>query len=139
MAKRDSLLAHCIARAIIAEAGGLVSARDRWGDDAAGFRAEGAWRQIRLLAKVTPKASRVAAFIVMWAWQMRDESKDALTITEFQRYWNEGERQAYRHQAEFRELWSEVDTPNELARQVVPHLGAKLDARKLPTTVPVLA
>ena len=70
-----------------------------------------------LSLKVTPKASRVAAFIVLWALAMRDEGKDAYTITEYQRYYNESERQAYRDQAEFRELWPEFETPNELARR----------------------
>ena len=49
-----------------------------------------------LLLKVTPKASRVAGFIVLWALAMKDEGKDAYTISEYQRYYNENERQAYR-------------------------------------------
>ena len=53
--------------------------------------------------------------------------RDGYSITEYQRYWNEGERQAYRLQSEFRELWPEFETPNELARQIVPHLDS--DAR----------
>lgn len=89
--------------------------------------------------KVTPKASRVAAFVIQWAWAMREENRDSYTITEFQRYWSEGERQAYRHQSEFRELWTEYDTPNDLARQIVPHLDDKLNAATLPTEVMVVA
>ena len=38
---------------------------------------------------------------------MKDEGKDAYTISEYQRYYAENERQAYRQQAEFRELWPE--------------------------------
>jgi hypothetical protein len=94
---------------------------------------------MKLVVKATPKASRVAAFIVLWAWAMREEGRDSFTITDFQRHWNEGERQAYRHQAEFRELWPEMETPDELARQIVPHLSDKLDATRLPTTVLVVA
>ena len=85
---------------------------------------------MRLTVKATPKASRVAAFIVLWALAMKDE-RDEYTITEFQRYYHEGERTAYRNQAEFRELWTEFETPNELARQIVPHLRGKVDATKM--------
>jgi hypothetical protein len=139
VAKEDSLLAHCIARAVIADAGGLDAAKGRWGEDAERLAAAGKWKQLRTLMKVTPKASRVAAFVIQWAWAMREERRDAYTITEFQRYWHEGERQAYRHQAEFRELWPEFETPDELARQIVPHLNDKLNAATLPTDVVVVA
>ena len=137
--KQDTLLAHCIARAVIDDAGGEEAARDKWGDDAGGLAAASKWQQMRLLLKVTPKASRVAGFIILWAWAMKDEGRDAYTISEYQRYYNENERQAYRQQAEFRELWHEFETPNELARQVVPHLRGKADATKLPASVQVVA
>lgn len=92
--------------------------------------------------KVTPKASRVAAFIVQWAVGMRDEGHDEYSITEYQRYWSENERQAYRLQKEFRELWPEYETPNELARQLVKYLDGrigKLDAASLPMKLQVTA
>jgi hypothetical protein len=85
------------------------------------------------VAKVTPKASRVAAFIVMWAVAMFFEERDAFPITEYERYWNEGERQAYRLQGEFRELWPEFETPNELAREIVKYLDAKTSPRDIAT------
>jgi hypothetical protein len=88
---------------------------------------------------VTPKASRVAAFIIQWALAMRDEGVGSYTITEYQQYWHEGERQTYRRQADFRELWPEFDTPNELAVQVVTYLNKHADAGALPLTVPVVA
>jgi hypothetical protein len=50
----------------------------------------------------------------VWGIAMHDEGRDEFTITEYQRYWNESERQAYRRQVEFRELWREYETPNEL-------------------------
>jgi hypothetical protein len=137
--RQDSLLAHCIARAIIADAGGEAAAREKWGDEAEELRAASRWQQMRLTVKATPKASRVAAFIVLWAWAMKDEKRDGYTITEFQRYYNEGERAAYRNQAEFRELWPEFETANELARQVVPYLRGKADATRLPASVQVVA
>jgi hypothetical protein len=137
--KQDTLLAHCIARAVIDDAGGEAAARERYGDDASALAAESKWRQIRLLLKVTPKASRVAGFIVLWSLAMKDEGKEAYTISEYQRYYAENERKAYRDQAEFRELWPEFETPNELARQIVPHLRGKVDATRLPSSVVVTA
>jgi hypothetical protein len=124
---------------VIADAGGLDAAKGKWGADAGGLASSGKWKQLRTLMKVTPKASRVAAFVIQWAWAMREEGRDSYTITEFQRFWNEGERQAYRHQSEFRALWTEFETPDELARQIVPHLNDKLNAATLPTEVVVVA
>ena len=96
-----------------------------------------------MAVKASPKASRVAGFVVLWAAAMRDEGVEEFSITEYQRYWREGERQAYRLQKEFRELWPEFDTPNELARQIVRHLNArkatKREVAALPTTVQVTA
>jgi hypothetical protein len=46
---------------------------------------------------------------------MGDECAANFSITEYERYWNEGERQTYRLQTEFRELWPEFETPDELA------------------------
>ncbi|HUO73420.1 MAG TPA: hypothetical protein VMU39_21805 [Solirubrobacteraceae bacterium] len=137
--RQDSLLAHCIARAIIAEVGGEEAAREKWGDDAAGVAAKGRWAKMRLTTKVTPKASRVAAFVVLWAWAMKDEKRDSFTITEFRRYYATNERHAYRDQADFRELWPEYETPDELARQVMPHLQTRKDAFTMHMTVPVTA
>jgi hypothetical protein len=93
-------------------------------------------------AKASPKATRVAGFIVTWAVAMREEGRDEYTITEYQRRWREGERQAYRLQKEFRELWPEFETPNELARQVVKRMDSKAGAGKgarLPLSVQVYA
>lgn len=138
MAKKDSLLAHCLARAIIAEQGGLEAAAEKYGPNAERLSK---WRATALAVKVTPKASRVAGFVVLWATAMRIEEKDAFSITEYQRYWNESERQAYRRQVDFRELWPEYETPNELAQQIVTYLR-KRDVEKSTTdlmTVPVLA
>jgi hypothetical protein len=124
--KKDSLLSHCLARAFVAEEGGEEAAAAKYGE-----RAErlGKWTAVKAAVRLTPKASRVAAFVIMWAIAMREEGRDEFSITEYQRFWNEGERQAYRLQVEFRELWPEFDTPNELARQLVKHLDAKVAAK----------
>jgi len=41
-------------------------------------------------AKAAPKGARVAGFVILWAMAMRAEGRDSYTITEYQRYWNEG-------------------------------------------------
>lgn len=129
----DSLLAHCIARGVIAEQGGIEQAVETYG-----VRAErlSKWAALRTAAKVTPKASRVAGFIVMWAVAMADDKVEAYSITEYQRYWNEGERQAYRLQSEFRELWTEFETPNELASQIVSSLKSQKMSKRQIATLP---
>jgi hypothetical protein len=133
--RTDTLLAHCVLRAVVAELGGWQKANERY---EAGDVKVNAW----LGVKATPKASRVAAFIVLWALAMRLEGVDEYSITSYQRYWHEGERQAYRLQKEFRELWPEYENPNELARQIVQHMDArtsKRDIAALPARLQVTA
>jgi hypothetical protein len=135
----DSILGHCIARAVIHEQGGVEAATAKYGANAERLSK---WEALRTAARVTPKASRVATFIVFWALGMWEEKLDEFSITEYQRYWNESERQAYRVQNEFRDLWPEFDTPNELAAQVVANFDArttKRDVAKLPMKLQVLA
>jgi hypothetical protein len=141
VAKKDSLLAHCLARAVIHEQGGLEAAAAKYGPKAERLSK---WRATATAVKVTPKASRVAGFVVLWATAMRVEDLDSFSITEYQRYWNESERQAYRRQVEFRELWPEYETPNELAGQIVAYLRKRGEAKEGKSTtelmtVPVLA
>jgi hypothetical protein len=69
----------------------------------------------------------------MWAVAMKMEKRDEFSITEYERYWNEGERQTYRLQKEFRELWPEYETPNELARQILRQIDAKASRRDVAT------
>jgi hypothetical protein len=135
----DTLLGHCIARAVMHDEGGLDAAIAKYGLSAERWSTLG---KLRAVTKATPKASRVASFVVLWAVGMMEESKDRYSITEYQRYWNESERHAYRVQNEFRELWPEFDTPNELAAQIVKQVDrriAKRDAAKLPMTLQVEA
>jgi hypothetical protein len=128
VAKRDSVLAHCIARGIVAEQGGIEAAIATYGPKAQRLSK---WAALKTGAKVAPKAARVGGFIIMWAVAMQIEDKDEFSITEYQRHWHEGERQTYRLQKEFRELWPEFETPNELARQIVKQVNAKLSKREI--------
>lgn len=134
----DTLLGHCIIRAMAHEEGGFDTVRKK----ADRGERKPAWGAVRLTVKVTPKAMRVATFIVLWAVGMREAGQEEFSITEYMRRWDEDERQAYRVQAEFRELWPEFRTPNELAGQIVRHLDARIsrkDAAKLPLTLQVEA
>jgi hypothetical protein len=83
----------------------------------------------RLTVGATPKASRVASFVVLWAMALEDLGNDDLTLTEWKRWSNESERSAWRHLAEFRELFPEFETPTPLAVQ----LRRELRRRKLST------
>jgi hypothetical protein len=125
---------------MVAEQGGLEAATAKYGEHAERLSK---WQGLRMAVKVTPKASRVAGFIVMWAVAMADEKADTYSITEYQRYWHEGERQAYRLQAEFRDLWPEFETPNDLAPQLVDYLKrhkvSKAQIARLPSTLQVVA
>jgi hypothetical protein len=127
------VLAHCIARAVIHEQGGIEAAVEKYGP-----RAErlSKWSALKTAARVTPKASRVASFIVFWAVGMWDGDGENFSITEYQRYWNESERQAYRLQKEFRELWPELETPTELARQIVEHVDRKFASKRDVVSLP---
>lgn len=124
--QKDTLLAHCLARAVIEEQGGLEKAVATYGTHAERL---GKWAAIKVAVKVTPKASRVAGFVISWAIAMREDGQSEYSITEYQRFWNEGERQAYRLQSDFRDLWPEFETPNELAAQVVRQLDQRKSAR----------
>jgi hypothetical protein len=141
MAERrlDSLLGHCLLRATLADEGGIEALVER--SEAGAERLSG-WAALKAATKATPKASRVAGFIVQWAIAMRTEGRDDYSITEYQRFWFENERQAYRLQKEFRELWPEFETPDELARQVVTQVDkrmSKRDVATLPMKVQVTA
>jgi len=134
----DTVLGHCILRAMAAAEGGIaeINARVAVGERYSRFGA------LRLSMKVSPKAMRVATFIVCWAIGMKMDGVEEYSITEYQRFWKENERQTYRVQNEFRELWPEFKTPDELARQIVKQVDgriAKKDAAKLPLTLRVAA
>jgi hypothetical protein len=128
--RKDSLLAHCIARTVIHEQGGIEAATEKYGPTAERLSK---WSAVKVVAKVTPKASRVAGFITMWGIAMMLEGRDDYSITEYERYWSEGERQTYRLQKEFRDLWPEFDTPNELASVILKQIDRKASKRDVAT------
>ena len=87
--RRDSILAHTLARVMLSN--GVQEATDvsRW-----------------KAARAIPKASRITAFLVQWSLDGSSNSAGELEgLDEYRMIWNESERSAYRHQAEFREAW----------------------------------
>jgi hypothetical protein len=138
LARKDSILAHCLLRALAHNEGGSEALLARFGKDVDASK----WAAVKAAAKAAPLAARVAGFIVQWAVAMQLEGKDEYSITEYQRYWSENERSTYRLQSEFRQLWPEYETPNELARQIVKYVDTTLspkEVERLPVTVQVAA
>ncbi len=135
MAKTDTILAHCIARAVIVDAGGEEAARVTFGDNAEALRGS-KWRAFRLAARATPRASRVAAFIALWGLALYDLDRDELTVDEYAEWASESRATAFRRQAEYRELWDDDhEDVNELARLVRDHVRQNTGARRNPNAL----
>jgi len=116
MPKTDTLLAQCTIRA----------QRVVYGDKP-GFRDMG---------KTMALAGRVVAFVCTWALARQELGRD-LTVGEYIEWCGEPPRTPYRRLAEFRDLWPEYGTPNELAALLLAH-----SARGNPTPgtqIPVVA
>jgi hypothetical protein len=131
----DTIFGHCVARALLTEAG-IEPGKGVYGEGVS------KWEAMRAAVRVTPKAMRVATFVVFWAVGMRELGQDSYSLAEYQQRWNESERTAFRLQREFRELWGEYGTPDQLAQQIVKHLDARVSAKeaaKLPMRVEVYA
>lgn len=138
MAKTDTILAHCIARAVVADAGGEEAAKARYGEQAEALRAS-KWQSFKAAAKVTPRASRVAAFISLWGLALDDLDRDELTVDEYAEWANESRATAFRRAAEYRELWADVDV-NELGRRVRDYVRLHREVRRRPnalTSIPI--
>lgn len=133
--KLDTLLGQCLLRAAV------PIAEDRGLDLNA--RKGQKLKAMRLAFSATPKGTRVAGFVVLWALALNDAEGDELTLTEWRRWANESERTAWRKLAEFRELWPEFETPTPLALQLLRQMRRrKMDtvtAINLPITVPAAA
>lgn len=139
VAKTDTILAHCIARAVMADAGGEEAAKGRYGEDAEVLRGS-KWQSFKVAAKVTPRASRVAAFISLWGLALDDLDRDELTVDEYAEWANEPRATAFRRAAEYRELWGNVDV-NELGRRVRDYVRSHREVRRRPnalTSIPVI-
>jgi hypothetical protein len=137
LAKKDTILAHCIARAVIAEAGGEPAARVRYGEQAE-VLSSSKWRAFKVAARVTPKASRVASFVGIWGLAMYDLGVDELSVDEYAEWANESRATAFRRAAEYRELWPDVDV-NALGGLVRDQVRSNVSLRKNPARLTSVA
>jgi hypothetical protein len=133
VAKTDTILAHCIARAVVVEAGGEKAAEARYGANAEALKAS-KWQSFKVAAKVTPRASRVAAFIALWGLALDELDRDELTVDEYAEWASEARATAFRRAADYRELWGEVDL-NELGRRVRDHVRSHRQVRRTPNAL----
>jgi hypothetical protein len=118
----ETLLGHCIARAYV----------ERVGPEAAADNATSRWKTTHAMVRATPKATRVASFIVLWADALHRAEGDSIGIEEFVDAGYASRSTVYRRQAEFRELWPEHETPNGLARLLLDALDARSGAKLSP-------
>jgi hypothetical protein len=133
LAKTDTILAHCIAQAVIADAGGEEAAKAKYGAHAEVLQAS-KWQAFRAAAKVTPRASRVAAFISLWGLALDDLDRDELSVEEYAEWAHESRATAFRRAAEYRELWPELDV-NDLGRRVRDHVRSHRELRRKPNAL----
>lgn len=104
--RKDSILAHTLARVLIAEGVTDVADVSKWA-----------------AVKAIPKATRVTSFLVLWAQAERELGRELEGVEEFRSIWHESERSAYRHQAECRALWGP-----ENFRPLIEVIKKQLDA-----------
>jgi hypothetical protein len=103
--KLDSVLGHCLIRAAMMK----VKGDSRL---AASFAA----------VRATPMASRVAAFVALWATALVDLDVEELGMEQYAEWASESRRTVYRRNRDFRELWPEYDTPNTIALLVAAEM-----------------
>jgi hypothetical protein len=109
--RTDTLLGQCILRGVRAVADEDLSTGRRVDTDV-----PSAWDRVRAITKGSNRASTVAAFITMWAVALEDLGRDSIGIEEYAAWASESTATVYRRQADFRALWPEHETPNEIAR-----------------------
>ncbi len=131
MAKTDTIVAHCIAAALISEAGGEEAAKAKWGEQGERL-GESKWEAFKAAARVMPKATRVATFISLWGLALDDLDRDDLSVDEFAEWANESRATAFRRFAEYRELWPGLDV-NEFGRRVRDHVRSHRQLRRRPS------
>lgn len=117
----DSILGHCMKRATLAR---LTPDK----------RYVGAFAVLR----TTPKAARCAALIAMWATALVELERDTIGVEEYAEWAFESRRTVYRRLIEFREIWPEYHTPNELAvavAQVMRERDLRVASPSLPVAI----
>jgi hypothetical protein len=118
---------------MIADAGGNEAAQEKYDEKGEVLRAN-QWQAFKLAAKVTPRASRVAAFISLWGLALDDLDRDELSVEEYAEWANESRATAFRRAAEYRELWPDREV-NDLARRVRDHVRSHRQLRRTPNAL----
>jgi hypothetical protein len=137
VAKKDTILAHCIARAVVSEAGGEDAAKTAYGERGEAL-AGSRWRAFRVAAGVTPKASRVASFVALWGLALYDLGREEISVDEYAEWASESRATAFRRAGEYRELWPAVDV-NVLARLVRDQIRSDASLRRNPARLTSVA
>lgn len=117
--RRDSLLGLCVVRA------GEAHVRDELAAGRDPDKPPTKRETMRALWSSTGEASKVASVVVLWALALDELDVDELGPEAFSEWAAESRATVYRRLAEFRRLWPEYETPNELARQVVAAARAR--------------
>lgn len=71
------------------------------------------------------KAARVAAFIVAWG-VARNRLDGELTVQRYAEFWKQPVRTAFREQAEFREVFGGLETPDALIDHMEREAGTAI-------------
>ena len=99
----------------MADAGGEEAARAKYGDNAEALKAS-KWQSFKVAARVTPRASRVAAFIALWGLALDELDRDELTVDEYAEWANEVRATAFRRAAGYREPRRRADARRASSR-----------------------
>lgn len=117
----NTLIGHCLARALLSLANEDVESGRRKATDRAST-----WDQLRIGAKAAPRAQRVTEFLIFWAIVLQELDDDAtITIEDFAHEGFYSRATAYRRRDEFRQLFPEEVDPNRIARALVAHAKAR--------------
>jgi len=128
--RRESLIGVCASRAVQAHAADVIAAGRR--PDAPPTKRE----SMRALWEATNVGSRVAAFILMWAIALDELGVDELSPETFAEWGPESRATVYRRLSEFRRLFPEQETPDQLAGEVLRQGRRSRGGPTLATSVP---
>jgi len=69
------------------------------------------------------KGARVCAFVTQWTIASQAIGRE-ITLPEYADWWNEKERTAFHHQAEFRSVFAPLRTPQAIANHAIARAEA---------------
>lgn len=129
----DTVLGQCVLRA------GRAYAEEQIAGGRDPHRPPNRRETMRAIWSSTNTGSRVASLIVMWAIALMDEERDEMAIEEFAAWSAESRSTVHRRLREFRQLWPEYRTPNEIAVELVRQAQALGRRPGVDVRIPVAA